>query len=137
MKRKYVYIAILVTTVFCLTHNSYAVTNLKTKLRKAEKLLSNGEYDTAYKEYLKYAEKKNPLAEFIIGLFHHNGWGRKVNSEIACQWFEKAALQNIPAAAHYHAGCLFQGTRTLDRNQKKAIKWYEKASNLGHYISLC
>lgn len=129
---------ILIIPVFLISAQiSFAVNNLSMELRKAEKLLADSDYKLAYKEYSKFAKKNNPLAQFMAGLFYQNGWGMDKNPELACTWFKKAASQNIPTAAHNYANCLCEGTGMTEPDLKEAVKWFEKASGLGHYLSLC
>lgn len=105
------------------------------ELRPAQQALAVGDYPKAYAHYSRFAAK-NPLAQFTLGLFHRNGWGRPADAAAACRWFEKSASRNIPAAQHYLGDCLVRGThRTADT--KAALAWYRKAAAGGHLISLC
>jgi uncharacterized protein len=105
------------------------------ELKAAQNALAANDYRTAYDLYRRKADH-NPLAQFVLGQFHHNGWGRKPNPEIACAWFEKAAAKQIPAAEHYWGDCLAQGIGRA-QNIPAAIAWYEKAAAHGHLISQC
>jgi hypothetical protein len=101
-------------------------------------MLAAGEYDKAYPEYLRFAEQEdNHLAQFTLGLYHQLGWGTQaVAPDIACDWFERAALGQIPAAAHFAADCYAQGNgRPVD--PAKAVDFYQQAAGLGHHLSLC
>ncbi len=130
---------ILVSLCLCLPliNDVEARNNLTFELRNAQKALAAGEYKTAFQEYMSVAkEKKNPLAQFTIGLFFQLGWGREIDHVTACEWFGKAAAGNIPAAAHFYAECLNNGVgQTPDPAQ--AAVWYEKAASLGHFTSIC
>jgi TPR repeat protein len=116
---------------------SLAKSNVAAELKNAQALLAKGEYGKAFVEYRRFAEEQNnPLAQFSLGLFFQNGWGRPVDPAAACRWFEKAGKGDIPAAAHFFAECLAKGVgRTAD--PAGAAGWYEKAAALGHHISLC
>jgi TPR repeat protein len=58
---------------------SLAKSDAAAELRNAQALLAKGEYDKAFDEYRRFAEEKNnPLAQFTLGLFFQNGWGRPV-----------------------------------------------------------
>ena len=118
-------------------NQSRASRDISGELRNAQELLAKGEYDRAFVEYRRFAEKKNnPLAQFTLGLFFQYGWGRPVDPVAACKWFEKAAAGDIPAAAHIFGECLAKGVgRPAD--PAGAAGWYEKAAALGHYMSLC
>ena len=107
------------------------------ELKPAQELLSNGNYRESYQLYYKYAkENKNPLAEFTMALFYKYGWGRPVNKVISCSWHHKAAKSNIPAAQHFYADCLREGY-PKKRSPAQAAKWYKRAADNGHIISLC
>ncbi|MCK4783839.1 MAG: sel1 repeat family protein, partial [Desulfobacteraceae bacterium] len=114
-----------------------ARTDSAAELKDAQMALEQGEFEKAFAEYHRFAvEKNNPLAQFTLGLFFQNGWGRPVDPSAACGWFEKAAEGGIPAASHFWASCLVKGIgRPADPD--KAAGWYEKAAALGHYMSLC
>lgn len=110
-------------------------TDGEAQLKLAQTALAGGDYQTAYTRYLGLG-KSNPLAQFMIGLFHQHGWGRAKNPETACAWFEKAAEKHIPAAEHFWGDCLAQGIgRTADI--PAALAWYDKAASHGHLISWC
>ncbi|THF63627.1 sel1 repeat family protein [Pseudothauera nasutitermitis] len=105
-------------------------------LAPAEAALASRDYLQAYALYQTQADRDNPLAQFSLGLFHHNGWGMNADPAAACAWFEKAARHGIPAAQHYWGDCLAQGIgRPADI--PTALTWYDKAASLGHLISWC
>jgi hypothetical protein len=115
----------------------YAKKSVTRELESAQNLLSRGEYDKAYTEYHHFAvEKNNPLAQFTLGLFFKLGWGRSVDPVQACQWFEKAGSNGIPAGTHFFAECLEAGVGR-DPDPAKAAQFYKRAAELGHYSSLC
>lgn len=105
------------------------------ELKEAQTALAAKDYPTAYDLYLRHAGR-NPLAEFVLGLFHQNGWGRAPDPVAACNWFEKAARQQIPTAEHLWGDCLAQGIGHA-RDIPAAIAWYDKAASHGHLISQC
>lgn len=104
-------------------------------LKTAQQALSAGDYHRAYALYAQHANT-HPLAQFTLGLFHHLGWGRKVNPVEACSWFEKAANQNVPAAQQFLGDCFAGGIgRTVDG--QAAVQWYQKAADNGISYALC
>ncbi|MFZ3017583.1 MAG: tetratricopeptide repeat protein [Gallionella sp.] len=109
--------------------------NLDAALKPAQQALAAGDYKKAYTLYSRYTAK-NPLAQFTLGLFHKNGWGRPADPVAACGWFEKAAHKNIPAAQQFFGDCLAQGIgRTVDG--EAAVGWYRKAAASGIAYALC
>ena len=137
MKKLLQLIILTVILIASFTTASRAQTEHATKLKKAQKLLTAEKYAAAFQAYKRLAEDDQvPLAQFTLGLFYDNGWGREVDRETACKWYDKAAAGDIPAAAHFAAKCLELGIhRTADPSA--AANLYQKAVNLGHTTSLC
>ncbi len=104
-------------------------------LRAAQQALNAGDFASAYDEYARLAEE-NPLAQFSLGLFHREGWGRPVDQAAACRWFEKAAVNGVPAAQHFLGDCLAAGIHR-PADIPAALAWYDKAAAAGDLISLC
>ncbi|WP_426343259.1 tetratricopeptide repeat protein [Pseudoduganella sp. R-32] len=104
-------------------------------LHAAYALLDKGDYAHAYPAFLRQSGK-NPLAQFMLGLFHQIGWGRPVDQDAACAWFAKAARGKIPTAQHYSATCLMR-TPDVPGNAGAALAEYLAAAEGGHKISLC
>ncbi len=112
-----------------------AGTDYSAGLRPAQQALAAGDYSRSYARYSRFAAK-NPLAQFTLGLFHQNGWGRPVDEIAACRWFEKSARKRIPAAQHYLGDCLVKGAHR-PADAKAALNLYLDAASGGHLISLC
>ena len=106
-------------------------------MNEAQSALAGGEYEKAFTSYHDAAmNDKNALAQFSLGLFYRNGWGRAIDKAAACQWFEKAAQGNVPAAQHLAGVCFEEGAhRPADPAQ--AAFWYQKAAQAGHVNSYC
>lgn len=105
-----------------------------TDLRAAHDALAHQDYGRAYGLY--WAQRQQALAQFSLGLFHRNGWGRAANQGAACHWFQRAAQRGIPAAEHFWADCLVQGIGQ-PADTAAALAWYDKAARHGHLISAC
>ncbi|HQV88361.1 MAG: tetratricopeptide repeat protein [Nitrosomonas sp.] len=106
-------------------------------MNEAKSALADGGYEKAFAGYHDAAIKdNNALAQFSLGLFYQNGWGRAIDKAAACQWFEKAALSGIPTAQHLTGICFEEGAhRPADSAQ--AAFWYQKAAQAGHIHSYC
>jgi len=114
-----------------------ASADVDSALAQAQERVSAGDYANAYDEYLHIAEQDNhPLALFSIALFYEYGWGREEDHAAACQWFAKAAAEHVPAAQHFYAECLRQGSNG-PADLGEAAYWYEQAAQNGHIISWC
>lgn len=110
--------------------------DLSRPLEKARSLLNSGDYQAAYAEFEKHAERGNPLAYFNLALFHSFGWGMAVDKEQACLHHAKAAEGDIPAAAHFYAECIV-ARADEQKDYPLAAKWYRRAAELGHHGSYC
>ncbi len=105
------------------------------QLQAGQRALAAGDYASAHREYARYASD-NPLAQFTLGLFEREGWGRPADPAAACRWFDKAAHANVPAAQQFLGDCLAQGVgRPVDG--AAAVKWYLSAADKGVAIALC
>jgi TPR repeat protein len=112
-----------------------SIQDLSKELASAQKALAARDYATAYPAYAALADT-NPLAQFTLGLFEREGWGRKANPAAACVWFEKAAQKRIPAAQQFLGDCLAQGIgRAVDG--QAAVQWYRRAGESGVSYALC
>lgn len=111
--------------------------NTDMDLKQAQTALAGGNYEKAFASYhLAAQQKKNPLAQFTIGLFYQNGWGRAANPVAACQWFEQAAQGNIPTAQFMTGNCFEQGIHhPID--SVKAAHWYQMAAQAGQLHAYC
>lgn len=109
------------------------------KLKHAQKALTSGDYDTAYKLYLEAQKEEGlngHLAQFSLGLFHKNAWGRNEDQVSACRWFGKSSEGGIPYSQHLYAECLEAGTLG-EVDYKGATNWYAEAAEGGYSISNC
>lgn len=106
-----------------------AVRNLRAELGPAERALAAADYRAAHAAYARHAGR-NPLAQFTLGLFEQQGWGRRPDPVAACAWFERAAHGHIPAARQFLGDCLARGIgRAVDG--PAAVQWYRKAAAAG------
>lgn len=121
--------------LLALAPNALAGKRLDAELQPAQQALAEGNYKRAYALYARHGAK-NPLAQFTLGLFHREGWGRTADPAAACGWFEKASHQGIPAAQQFFGDCLADGIgRTADG--RAAEGWYRKAAANGIAYALC
>lgn len=123
-------LALLAAPSRAATSSDYA-----TPLRSAYTLLDQRDYVRAYTAFQRLSGK-NPLAQFTLGLFHQNGWGRPVDADAACAWFARAAQGKIPTALHYAGDCLMR-TPDAPGHASAALANYLAAADNGHLISLC
>ncbi|MDO8941049.1 MAG: tetratricopeptide repeat protein [Methylicorpusculum sp.] len=106
-------------------------------LKKAQTAMTEQHYDDAFELFNEIEQdSQHPLAQFTLALMFKQGLGRPIDLVMACDWFEKAAKQDVPAAAHEVAECLHNGIgKPADLSQ--AAQWYKKAGDLGLFMSYC
>lgn len=129
--------AIIAMLFFAVAPGAFAGTrkDISAELAPALKAQAAGDYQKAFALYSRFATH-NPLAQFELGIFYKNGWGRPADPLKACAWFEKAANGKIPVAQQFFGDCLAQGIgRPTD--YAAAIEWYKKAADRGDLIALC
>ena len=99
--------------------------------------LAAGDYEKAFAGYHDAARNNNnALAQFSIGLFYQNGWGRAVDKAAACQWFEQAAQGGIPTGQYQAGICLEEGGQRPP-DYAAAANWFEKAAQAGQFHAYC
>lgn len=103
--------------------------DLSAELAAADALLQAGHYERAFAEYSRFA-RDNPLAQFNLGLFEYNGWGRHVDQVAACNHFEAASAGEIPMAQQLLADCYRQGVHA-PASFTAAQQWYRRAVENG------
>lgn len=109
--------------------------DLAAALAPAERALAAQDYPTAWRAYQRHAAT-NPLAQFTLGLFEQQGWGRPPDQRAACTWFERAAHGQIPAAQQFLGDCLARGIgRAVDG--PGAVQWYRRAAAMGLAYADC
>jgi hypothetical protein len=67
---------------------------------------SNGEFDTAIKEFRTLAERGDPGAQFMLGVMYFNGFGVTQDNRVAAIFFYQAAQQG-EGEAQLALGSLF------------------------------
>ena len=115
-------ILVITLSILFTLNSAQAKKDLSADLRKAQKALAAGDYEKAFAEYIKIAEgQHDPLAQFTVGLFYQNGWGRPAEPAKAYRWFEKAASGGVPAAQHFVGDYLVAGVHCKADPAKAAV----------------
>ncbi len=84
-----------------------------------------GDYETAFKEWLTLAEQDHPQACHNIAMLYESGYGVEENQELAKTWCEKAAKLGLPTAQHHY------GYFLLENDAVAALDWWERAAQAG------
>ncbi len=96
---------------------------------------NNGDYETAYREWLTSAENGNPVAQFSIGTLYDRGHGIGQDHKEAVKWVRKAAEQGY-ARAQITLGVYYKKGKGVPRDPAKAVKWYRKAADQGDTMAI-
>ncbi|AZQ84858.1 sel1 repeat family protein [Colwellia sp. Arc7-635] len=99
-------------------------------LNNAQILLAKQKYKDALVVFKKQADLDNGLAQFNVALFYDLGWGIPLNRATACQWYQKAAKNNMPGAMQALGQCFLEG-QGVEQNKKLAYHWFIKAFEQG------
>jgi len=75
------------------------------------------------------ADKEYVPAEFLLGIFYHEGIGTKVDIDRTIYWFDKATNHGSADAA-CHLGILYKENPGIT-DLKCAVTYFEKAADLG------
>ena len=92
--------------------------------RSAEKKVITGDYVTATREGLAYAQ-------FYLGIMYKSGRGVPLNSAEAVKWFRRSADQGL-ADAQFNLGLMYATGRGVLKDDTKAARWYRKAAEQGN-----
>jgi len=87
----------------------------------------DGDYATAYDEWLPLAEDGSAPAQFNLGLLYRYGKGRPTDPETALVWYRKAAESDF-APAQYETAEMYEGGLGVERDPIEAYKWFKLAA---------
>ncbi|MGA2774369.1 MAG: tetratricopeptide repeat protein [Bryobacteraceae bacterium] len=96
----------------------------------AEHAYQNGDYSTAFKEFLPLAEQGSARAQFRVAYMYDVGKGVARNSEQAVRWY-RAAAANGEAAAQYNLGLMLANGEGVAKDYDEAAKWFRSAASQG------
>jgi TPR repeat protein len=89
-----------------------------------------GDFATALKEFLPYAESGFTEAELLVGHMYLNGKGVPQNLVDAMKWYRKAAEKGH-AVAQAMIGSAYRGGEGVPKDYAESVKWLRKAAGQG------
>jgi TPR repeat protein len=102
-------------------HNAGATT--ASKMQLAESDFRHGKERAAFALFSKFADQKNPVAEYWIAHMTELGLDTPRNPQKAIELYKKAADQNVVAAERRNsASCLLAEERKADPDELDALK---------------
>ena len=90
----------------------------------------DGDYTTAYAEWLEAAEEGDSGAEFGLALMYYTGKGVTVSPEAAFAWMFAAATKGNYNAQN-NLGVMYLEGNGVPKNRARAYAWYALASEQG------
>ena len=100
----------------------------------ASAALSDGDYETAAKEFTRLAEAGNDKAQAHLGYLYYAGEGVEQSYEKAVEWYRKAATQGN-RDAQYNLAVSYAFGEGNRQDLTEAAVWYRRAAEQGHTVS--
>ena len=135
----------LITILFTLL----IATSTLADFTKGANAYNSGDYRTAFKELLPYANEGNSEAQWAIGSMYRWGYGLLKDYSEALKWFEKSGNQGNENASLQLADMYFwqeglnehkmfsdEYERAHKKNEKLAYEWMKKAAEQGNIIAM-
>ena len=92
---------------------------------------TQGDYETALKEWRPLAERGHTLAQYNLGRMYYTGDGVPQDYKEAKKWFDRAAAQ-VYAPVRTSLGVLYDEGQGVRRDYNEAVKWYRFDAEQGH-----
>lgn len=93
---------------------------------------SKNDFVTAYRLYVKAAERGIPDAQYRLGTLYYYGDGVRQDTEKALHWFKLAASNNVPGAMNF-LGIIFSEGEGVVVDKARSIQWFEVAAKFGDF----
>ena len=92
--------------------------------------LSREHATTAYRAWLKVAEKGDPEGQNNVGFLYERGLGVSQDYEKAKAWYTLASDQGLPSAKHNLAMLTYKGFIN-NKDTRKSVEWLRQADKMG------
>ncbi|EGV50550.1 hypothetical protein Rifp1Sym_cw00180 [endosymbiont of Riftia pachyptila (vent Ph05)] len=96
---------------------------------EAEAALLAGDYDKAFRKYLRLARDGSPKAQYELGLLYLHGKGVRKKVDRGVEWLKEAANNGSYLAANELGNMYISGKDVL-RDEKQAIHWLQQAEKI-------
>jgi len=101
-----------------------SITGSGSEMDNAAAAMRVGDYAKAYCMMKPLAASGNQQAQYTIGWMYHNGYGLRVNDNLALEWWQKASEQGNTDASFAIASLYNQGEGGVSKNLSKAVDYY-------------
>lgn len=122
---KYLFLSLSVILIFCSCSSEKIITDPKELHSWGMLCYYVGKYNEAIELLSSAAEKDYVLSQYNLGIIYLK---KCRDYDKAYYWLNEAASQYYPPA-QYFLGTLYDEGIGLEKNEQKAIDWYERASN--------
>ncbi|VAX11649.1 hypothetical protein MNBD_GAMMA26-37 [hydrothermal vent metagenome] len=101
---------------------------------RGQQAVSSGDYEQAYRVFLKAAMAGDAWSQFGTGALYLNGQGTKQDTDQSTYWFRKAAYQGH-IFAQFNLGNAYLHGRGVKQDQAQAAYWWQRAAMQGNAIA--
>lgn len=120
--------ALLAVLAVCLTLNvGSAHAAAGGNYNDALKLVREGKFNLALKEFMLLAETGHAPSQFSVGLIHHLGRGTRVDLKKAYYWYKRSVLNDHVAGIN-NIGMMYLNGEYVVQNRDVAYRLFQKAS---------
>jgi len=91
---------------------------------------NQGDYETAFKEWLPLAEQGEAEAQYNLGVLYDKGQGVPQDDTKAVRWYRLAAGQGN-SAAQFNLGVMYANGQGVPQDDGEALRWYRLAAEQG------
>jgi TPR repeat protein len=88
------------------------------------------DYDKAHRLLSQLAEQGHVMAQYNLGVLHHEGLGVPQDDTVALRWWLRAAAEGN-AVAQYQIGMLYKNGEGVKQDSREAFKWFQMAADRG------
>jgi TPR repeat protein len=110
---------------------AFSVADARADFDAGRRAYANGDYSTAFKEWLPLAEAGDPMAQNNIGYMYRKGFGVRLDEAEAAEWYRRAAEQGI-LDAMTNLGFMYDEGRGVERDYVESYKWFLLAVENGY-----
>ncbi|POG67587.1 kinase-like domain-containing protein, partial [Rhizophagus irregularis DAOM 181602=DAOM 197198] len=92
-------------------------------------------YEKAFSLFIDASKQNHILAQYYVGICYEFGNGTTIkNEKLAFEYYEKIA-NKLYALGEFKVGYFYDKGIGIEKDEERAIHWYEKAADIGHFIA--
>jgi len=120
---------VLGTAFLCLVL-PYGAVHAEVTPEAAQAAYDKGDYKRALKLWQELAARKDPVAQFSLGVMFERGLGVNADALEAVRYYRASAAGGF-APAQFNLGAAYESGRGVDKNLGEAARWWRKAADQG------